>query len=111
MSLKKAYLYLVSIISLVIIVIGGIMLINLALKAWVFKQADQYSSYPCAAVPVAPDGKSAGNCDAQALEVQKKVDEQNRTSQRQRDAAQAIAFIIVATPAWWYHWRAARKEA
>jgi hypothetical protein len=43
--------------------------------------------------------------------VQKKVDEQNRTSQRQRDAAQAIAFIIVATPAWWYHWRAARKEA
>ncbi len=110
MSLKKAYLYLVSIIALVIMVIGGIMLINLALKAWVFKQADRYASYPCIAQPASLEGKAAG-CDAQALEAQKKADEQNRSSQRQRDAAQAIAFIIVATPVWWYHWRAARKEA
>ena len=41
MSLKKAYLYLVSTISLVIAVIGAIMLINLALKAWVFTKADK----------------------------------------------------------------------
>ena len=109
MSLKKAYLYLVSIISLVIMVTGGIMLINLALKTWIFKEADRYASYPCLAQPVEPGGKAV-NCDQQALDAQKKADEQNRTSQRQQQAAQAIAMIVVATPVWFYHWRAARKE-
>jgi len=59
---------------------------------------------------IAPDGKSAG-CDPQAIEAQAKVDAQNRTSQRQQQAAQSIAMILVATPVWWYHWRMARKEA
>ena len=46
MSLKKAYLYLVSTIALVIAVIGAIMIINLGLKAWVFTKADMnYYSY------------------------------------------------------------------
>ena len=110
MSLKKAYLYLVSIISLVIMVVAGIMLINLALKAWVFKEADRYAVYPCVAQQVSPDGKEVP-CDPKVTEAQKKADEQNRTSQRQQSAAQAIAMILVATPVWFYHWRAARKEA
>lgn len=110
MTLKKAYLYLVSIIAMIIMVVGGIMLINLALKAWVFKQADQYASYPCAVQPVAPDGKSAG-CDQAAIAAQQKVDAQNRSSQRQQEAAQSIAMILVATPVWWYHWKMAKKEA
>jgi len=110
MSLKKAYLYLVSIISLVIMVVGGIILINLALKTWVFTQADRYPSYPCYAPVAVPDSKAAG-CDQQAIDAQKKAEEQNRSSTRQQQAAQAIAMILVATPVWWYHWRAARKEA
>jgi len=108
MSLKKAYLYLVSVISLIIAVVGAIMLINLALKAWVFKKADQYVSYPVSC-PVAPDGKS-NNCDQVTIDQQRKADETNRTSQRQQQAAQAIAMIVVATPVWWGHWRLAKKE-
>lgn len=104
MSLKKAYLYLVSVISLVIAVIGGIMLINLALKAWVFTKADQ--NYYTVACPVAPDGKAL-NCDEL---TQKKQAEENRAAQKQSDAAQAIAMILVATPVWWGHWRLAKKE-
>lgn len=105
MSLKKAYLYLVSVISLVIAVIGAIMLINLALKTWVFPKADMnYYSVVC---PVAPDGKSA-NCDET---VQKKQAEENRAAQKQSDAAQAIAMIVIATPVWWGHWRLAKREA
>jgi hypothetical protein len=109
MSLKKAYLYLVSIISLVIMVVAGIMLINLALKAWVFKDADRYASYPCLAKVIGPDGRESG-CNQEEIDAQKKADEQNRKSQRQQSAAQAIAMILVATPVWFYHWRAARKE-
>ena len=88
--------------------IGGIMLLNLALKTWVFKQADQYASYPCVA-PASPDGKTSG-CDQQAIAAQKAADEQNQTSQRQQQAAESIAMILVATPVWWYHWKMAKKE-
>jgi hypothetical protein len=110
MSLKKAYLYLVSTIALVIAVIGAIMIINLGLKAWVFTKADMnYYSTPCAQ-PVSPDGKSAP-CDQAAIDAQKKQDQENQTSQRQNTAAQALAMIIVATPVWFYHWKMARKEA
>ncbi|MCX6797308.1 MAG: hypothetical protein NTX98_02410 [Candidatus Doudnabacteria bacterium] len=110
MSLKKAYLYLVSVISLVIAVVGAIMLINLALKTWVFKKADMnYYSTPCVA-QVPPDGKSTG-CDLASLALQQKQADDNRTSQRQQQAAQAIAMIVIATPVWWGHWRLAKREA
>jgi len=110
MSLKKAYLYLVSVIALIIAVIGAIMLINMALKTWVFSKADQnYYSYPCPASS-APDGKTVA-CDQAALDQQKKQDEENRAAQKQRDAAQALAMLIVATPVWYFHWKLARKEA
>lgn len=104
MSLKKAYLYLVSTISLVIAVIGAIMLINLALKAWILTKADQ--NYYAISCPVTPDGKSSV-CDEDAM---RKQAQDNRTAQKQSDAAQAIAMILVATPVWFYHWRMARKE-
>lgn len=114
MSLKKAYLYLVSVISLVIAVIGAIMLINLALKAWVFTKADQNYVYPVAGCPQPsnPGTSDAYPCttppDQLAQEMQQQKDQQS--SQRQTTAAQAIAMILVATPVWMYHWRLARKE-
>lgn len=111
MSLKKAYLYLVSTISLVIAVIGAIMLINLALKSWVFTKADMnYYSMPCAAPAADPTGKVAP-CDQATLDAQKQQAKDNQASQRQNTAAQALAMIIVATPVWWGHWRLAKREA
>jgi hypothetical protein len=107
MSLKKAYLYLVSVISLVIAVIGAIMLINLGLKAWVFTKADQnYYTTPC---PAAPNAVAQG-CDPATLAQEQQQNEANQTSQRETTAAQAIAMIVVATPVWLYHWKLAKKE-
>lgn len=107
MSLKKAYLYLVSVITLVIWVIGAIMLLNMGLKTWVFTKADQnYYSYPC---PTAPDTKDVG-CDQATMDRQKKMEDENRAAQKQRDAAQALAFIIVGVPVWYGHWRLAKRE-
>ncbi len=107
MSLKKAYLYLVSVISLVIAVIGAIMLINLGLKAWVFTRADQnYYTAPC---PVAPNSMASG-CDPTTIAQQQQQAKDQQGSQRQTTAAQAIAMIVVATPVWLYHWKLAKKE-
>ena len=109
MSLKKAYLYLVSTISLVIAVIGAIMLINLALKAWVFTKADiNYYSTSCPA-PAAYNAATVP-CDQAATDAQKKQDAENRTAERQNTAALALAMMIVATPVWLYHWNMAKKE-
>ncbi len=109
MSLKKAYLYLVSVITIIIWVVGGIMLLNLGLKTWVFTKADQsYYSSPCA-MPVSPDGKTA-TCTPEQIAEQKKQDEDNRKAQKQSEAAQAVSMIIIAAPVWWFHWRLAKRE-
>jgi hypothetical protein len=119
--IKKVYLYLVSVITLVIAVVGAIMLINLALKAWVFTKADSdhyaLDYYRCAAnvqneggaakpVP-APD---VTKCTTEEETRLKQEQAERKSAQRQRDAAQAVAMILVATPVWWYHWKLARKE-
>lgn len=112
--IKKVYLYLVSLVSLVILIIAGIMLINMALKTWVFPKADTDIYY----APRVDCGTSVGNLDvmpecadpnyAAKEEARQK---ENRAAQKQRDAAQALAMIIVATPVFLYHWKLARKEA
>jgi hypothetical protein len=115
-NIKKIYLYVVSLVSLIILVIGSIMLINMALKAWVFTKADNnyYGSYakPTAEYckTLAPDGKVPLECQPGYEEEQRKQEAENRSSQRQRDAAQAVSMIIVAAPVFYFHWRLARKE-
>ncbi len=112
MSLKKAYLYLVSVISLVIWVIGAIMLINLGIKTWVFPKADRdFYAAPCYSTrPVSEKGEPIA-CTAEEEAQQKKMNADNRSAQKQRDAAQALAMIIVAAPVWYGHWRLAKREA
>ncbi len=111
--IKRIYLYLVSLVSLIIIIVGAIMLLNMALKTWVFTKADSdyYSYQLCPAAEISnPDGTAvkSGNCDE---EKEKRLAEERRVAQKQRDAAQAIAMIIVASPVFYYHWRLARKES
>lgn len=110
-SIKKIYLYLVSLVSLIIIIVGAIMLLNMGLKTYIFTKADNdYYSYPLCPVEVAsPDGtKSKGDCNE---EEQAKRNKENRAAQKQRDAAQAIAMIVVASPVFYYHWKMARKDS
>lgn len=111
----------VSLISLVIVVIASIMLINLALKTWVFPKADEDIYYyepklVCSEPPVNVDPATISsrdpNCDNPNYATEEKQREMDRRSaQKQRDAAQALAMIIVAVPVFIYHWKLARKEA
>src|SRR3989344_3726906 len=109
MSLKKAYLYLVSIISLVIMVIGGIMLLDMALKTWVFTKADRdFYTAPCYAEKRV-DASVPAQCTEEEEAKQKQREEDIRAAQKQRSASQAIAMLLVASPIWYFHWRLARK--
>lgn len=135
--IKTIYLYTVSLISLIILVIASIMLINLGLKTFVFTKADndvftQYSQ-SCDSKPIAeqaPDQQQGANeakpdtdtenpdiaknsdCnDEKSRHEQEQKQREWRTANRQRDASQAIAMILIATPVFIYHWKLTRKEA
>ena len=108
--IKKVYLYLVSLVSLIILIIASIMLISMALKTWVFPKADTdiYYSPPVASTCV---GDEDPNCKPISKEEYEKQSREQRSAQKQRDASNALAMIIVATPVFLYHWKLARKQA
>jgi hypothetical protein len=103
---KRIYVYAAAGIGLVLIIIGSVQLINLALKTWIFTQADVYRPYPMEVK--APDAEE------QQVPTQAELEEYQRketTSNRQRQAANSLAMIIVGLPVFAYHWRIARKES
>ncbi len=107
-SIRKIYLYLFALIGLVISTIGAVQLVNLGLKTFVFSQADTYYNYPAAKPVVAPDSTTTFQEPSQA-ELDK-FNAQQRASQRQRDAANALAMLIVGVPLYAYHWKVIKKE-
>ena len=59
--IRKIYLYTFSLVGLVLVVIGGVRLVGLGLKAFVFTKADVYYEYPMARpmkVALTPEGKA-----------------------------------------------------
>ncbi len=88
------------------------MLIDMALKAWVFTKADNYSYYPPKVICDSNLSNPAPECSDPNYQAKEQARmKEDRNAQRQRDASQAIAMILVATPVFLYHWRLTRKEA
>jgi hypothetical protein len=109
--IRKIYLYLFSLIGLVLVVTGCVQLVNLGLKAYLFTAADQYINYPAPA-PASPVGTNAPTTvPAQPTDAQMQAyQNEQTTSQRQSTAADALAMIIVGIPLYLYHWRVIRKD-
>ncbi len=111
-NIRRVYLYLTSLIGLVLILIGGVQMVNLGLKTWIFTKADDaYNGGPCyeplpATAPV-KDGQTQRQLSKEECDKQRS---EERSARRQSDAAQSIAFIIVGTPVWLYHWGKVRGE-
>jgi hypothetical protein len=102
---RKIYLYTFSLVGLVLITIGSVRLVNLALKVYVFTKADQYYDYPVIQ-PAKPEAEPVAPSKQQIEEFQKN----QRTSQRQRDAAESLAMIIIGIPLFLYHWSRIKKD-
>ncbi len=108
--IRKLYLYVVSGIGLILVVIGSVQLVNLALKVYIFKAADKYYAYPIAA-PAPVTGKGGESAAVQPSEEQLQAYQDNQTrSNRQSTASNAIAMIIVGAPLYAYHWYVIRKD-
>ena len=130
--IRTIYLYLVSLVAIMMIVVAGVDLIDMGLKTWVFTKADQaedFRDFP--SKPFLVDERGPVDeliaCDEtcklteeqrkaldrwvvefEAYQVDQKID---RTSaRRQRDAAQDVSLLLIALPLFYFHWRIVRKE-
>lgn len=99
-NLRLLYLYLFSAIGLTIVIFGSIQMVNLGLKAFVFKNADVYEIYP------GPKGEG----EVVSVEEQKARQDREVSRQRQRELAGAISAIAIGLPLYFYHWNTIQKE-
>ena len=111
---RAIYLYLFSLLGLVLITIGLVRIVDLGLKTYIFKKADQAYIYPEYPIRVRAPGE-----EVQALtkEEQEEYDEKrvaaeeaNREGRRQRTASNSLAMIIIGTPLFLYHWKTIQKD-
>lgn len=102
-SLRLLYLYLFSFVGLLITVIGGIQIVDLTLKTYVFK-VSEFSSYPMQAI------KDEKGAIIQSAEDQQKQQEAEAVNQRKRQLSNSLAMIAIGVPLYLYHWKTIKKE-
>lgn len=126
-TIRTIYLYIFSVLGLVLLVIGTVGFVNLLLKSTIFKEADADYYYMQPPMPyglekVRSIEDSSEFTDEEKAQVRMWLadystwEEQNMNvdyikSQNQRSAAQNLALIIVGLPLYLYHWRLIRKYA
>jgi len=107
LTLRKSFLYIFATVGLILMIIAGVSLIDLGLKTYVFTKADNYCyNY------VMPVDKAGNTTEptAQQLADQKKQCEEQRSANKQSQASNAIAMLIVGLPLYFYFWMTIRKE-
>jgi hypothetical protein len=102
-NLRLLYLYLFSFVGLIMVVIGSIQMVDLGLKTFIFKNADNFYNYPMNVGKDDPNFISA--------EEQKKQQEMQTQQQREQQLVNAIAMIAVGLPLYGYHWKLIGKES
>lgn len=114
--IRKIYLYLFALIGLTLVTIGAVRLVTLGLKVYVFTRADQFYNYPQPrAIPAPPEKLKdyTASPGEVAQPSQTEIDEYNKNqlaTNRQNEAAGAIAMIIVGLPLYLYHWGKVKKD-
>lgn len=128
--IRTVYLYLLAMLGLVLLTIGGIRLLDMGLKAFVFTQAEQEERfmYQQPPMPVALErverigrGEEAELTPEERALVRQWVEDYRSwkerservdviVARRQRTASSSLAMILVGLPLYLYHWGVIRKE-
>jgi hypothetical protein len=133
--IRPIYFYFISLAALLMIVIAGGMLINVGLKTWVIKSADQtgnqqidnqlklsssISAGPSEKTPIqsiVDCGAKCGLGDTTVSQAKQWLVDysaweavSNNYNNKQRQAASEIPFVLLGIPLFWYHWSVVRKE-
>lgn len=93
-------------LGLILVVIGLVRLLDLGLKVYVFRAADNFASYPISYPEKMVPGVTLSAQEKEDLKKeQETAQRKNQESQRQSTASNSIAMIIVGLPLFLYHWR------
>jgi hypothetical protein len=122
--IRTVYLYLVSMIGLIVFIIGCVGTIDNVVKNFIFHVDYNYNyttpfpkgdschqSYPSAADPtgkqmIAPTTQEIADCEVQM----QKQNEQNRINQIGTDFSISFAQLFVGLPVWLFHWSIIQRE-
>lgn len=102
-NIRLVYLYLFSLVGLIVVVIGSVRLVDLGLKVYVFGGADKYEFYSGPQVAT-PEGEKFDFKEQQIIQDRETI------RQRQRQLSEAIAMIAVGLPLYLYHWKTVQRE-
>ena len=126
--IRTIYLYLFTIIGLILLVIGATGLIDMGLKMFVFTKADKEQQiyriqptmpYSIARIEKAEEDEEFSEEERESIkqwlndyEVWKKENEEFNylESKRQKDASKNLAFILIGLPLYLFHWRIIKRE-
>lgn len=127
--IRTIYLYLFSLLGLIFIAIGSIRLLDMALRTFVFREADALERYEAPPMPTLGRLERVDEVAARAdlteedkEALRRSIQEYRRweerraqvdpvRARRQRDASSSLAMILVGLPLYLYHWRIIRREA
>ncbi len=129
------YLYLFALVGLTITVIGTVMLVNLALKAWIFTKADTGYNYverpptiyverdvelmtaladcadKCELTETQQKQLAAWQSDYEWWQKnQKNTDVDYSERSRHQQASTAVSMIVVGLPLYLYHWAIIKRN-
>jgi len=129
---RTIYLYLFSLVGLILLIIGGVRFVDMGLKAFIFTKAEQEERLMYKQPPVAyPLEKFEGIAQGVQTTITLIEDERRTldqwladyknwsqqrdaldpvTSRRHRDASMNLALILVGLPLYFFHWRIIKKE-
>jgi len=99
-NIRLLYLYLFSFVGLLITIIGGIQLIDLGLKTYVFK-VSEYTYYS--------DPMIEEKTKISAEEMEKR-NKQEQSNQQKRQLSTSLSMILIGVPLYLYHWKTIKKE-
>jgi len=108
--IRKLYLYVVTGIGLMLVVIGCVQLVNIGLKVYVFKAADKSYIYPATKQTSITDKTAGVTITEPSVEEMQAYQDKQTQSNRESNASNAIAMIIVGAPLYIYHWLVIKKD-
>ncbi|GIW66581.1 MAG: hypothetical protein KatS3mg095_0479 [Candidatus Parcubacteria bacterium] len=109
--IKNIYLYSATFIGLILIIIASIQLIDLGLKTFIFKKADEVIVYPVYQKLFDPEGKELTEEEIKKQqEEQRQFEIKQREIEKQRKAANSLAMLIVGIPIFIYHLKLTKRN-
>ena len=96
-NLRSLYLYLVSFVSLMMILIGLIFTVQNLMDV-IFPTDYYYDTIPEKSEAITEE-------DRRIYEENQRKNHENRRTEKKKDVAKSIAVVVVALPTFFYHWR------